>query len=515
MRALLLFPLACLLAFGCKKPGSGESSHGRSHGGGEEAHAQDERTAQITVWSKGYEIFAEHTAPVAKKPARFITHVSELSSGKPRTEGMIKFTLSQGGASFEHPQAKPERPGIYLPAITFPSAGEWAMRVTIPGATNAVIELGTIKVYASEAEAAHPDFPEAPEGLSFLKEQQWRIGLKTAAASRADVTNSMAAPGTLVPAPGNSAAVHSSIAGILVSQETPLGAKVEAGQILGWVEPALTEGAARLVEAQAEATRARAEASRARLAFERVKALHEKQAKSESELQAAESAFLSAQATQVAAESMLGLLQRSGLQVEEGTLRAAIKSPISGILERAYHHPGAKLGVDDRAYLVVDSSKAHVEARIPGPMLLRAKSGGGSALFQPEGMDQMLALETINFSQFIEPGSRLATSVYRLEHNPGLPIGSFGKVHLPTGISTNVIAIPSASIVDEDGQPVVFIQVSGETFEKRDVTVGVQGRWLAEIKSGVNEGERVVSDGAYALLLSTKSGAMPAHGHAH
>ncbi|MGZ8921161.1 MAG: efflux RND transporter periplasmic adaptor subunit, partial [Limisphaerales bacterium] len=75
--------------------------------------------------------------------------------------------------------------------------------------------------------------------------------------------------------------------------------------------------------------------------------------------------------------------------------------------------------------------------------------------------------------------------------------------------------IPSGAIVEEEGVPIAFVQVSGETFEKRDVKLGVQdGRW-AEVIAGVSEGERVVTDGAYALLLSTKSGTIPAHGHAH
>ena len=61
----------------------------------------------------------------------------------------------------------------------------------------------------------------------------------------------------------------------------------------------------------------------------------------------------------------------------------------------------------------------------------------------------------------------------------------------------------------------VFVQVSGETFQKRDVKLGIRdGAWTA-ILSGVAEGERVVTDGAYALLLSTKSGTIPAHGHTH
>jgi hypothetical protein len=36
-----------------------------------------------------------------------------------------------------------------------------------------------------------------------------------------------------------------------------------------------------------------------------------------------------------------------------------------------------------------------------------------------------------------------------------------------------------------------------------------------QVLSGITAGERVVSAGAYEVHLSTVSGAMPAHGHAH
>ena len=81
--------------------------------------------------------------------------------------------------------------------------------------------------------------------------------------------------------------------------------------------------------------------------------------------------------------------------------------------------------------------------------------------------------------------------------------------------AVEALAIPVKAIVEEDGIPIVFVQVSGETYQKRDVVPGVRdGDWI-EAKSGVAEGERVATDGAYAILLSTKSRTLPAHGHAH
>jgi multidrug efflux pump subunit AcrA (membrane-fusion protein) len=57
--------------------------------------------------------------------------------------------------------------------------------------------------------------------------------------------------------------------------------------------------------------------------------------------------------------------------------------------------------------------------------------------------------------------------------------------------------------------------VSGETFEKRELTPGIRdGHWV-QVLDGLSEGERVVTKGAMAIRLASVSGVIPAHGHAH
>jgi len=83
---------------------------------------------------------------------------------------MVKFSLRQGETAFEHPQAAPERPGIYIPAIAFPKTGDWQAALLIPtGGTNAIVELGTIKVYTNEQSAARAEVPLIDESEARTK----------------------------------------------------------------------------------------------------------------------------------------------------------------------------------------------------------------------------------------------------------------------------------------------------------------------------------------------------------
>ena len=48
--------------------------------------------------------------------------------------------------------------------------------------------------------------------------------------------------------------------------------------------------------------------------------------------------------------------------------------------------------------------------------------------------------------------------------------------------------MPSSAIVDDAGRPIVFVQVEGEAFERRPVTLGTREGDLVQVMSGVKPG---------------------------
>jgi multidrug efflux pump subunit AcrA (membrane-fusion protein) len=75
--------------------------------------------------------------------------------------------------------------------------------------------------------------------------------------------------------------------------------------------------------------------------------------------------------------------------------------------------------------------------------------------------------------------------------------------------------IPVSALLEEQGVFFAYVQTEGESFQKRELKLGASdGEWV-HILSGITEGERVVTTGAYQIKLSTASGTMPAHGHEH
>ena len=78
------------------------------------------------------------------------------------------------------------------------------------------------------------------------------------------------------------------------------------------------------------------------------------------------------------------------------------------------------------------------------------------------------------------------------------------------------LAVPAEAVMDENGFTVAYVQIGGETFERRAVSVGeTDGQWTT-ILSGVRPGEYVVTRGAFQIRLSSlNTSEISDHGHVH
>jgi hypothetical protein len=99
-------------------------------------------------------------------------------------------------------------------------------------------------VFTSEEEVAKAPEPESPEGISFLKGQQWKIQTKTEPVATREVVERLRLAGVVSVRPGYRAAVTPPIAGHLMppagASLLSLGARTKAGQVLAMVQPHLT-----------------------------------------------------------------------------------------------------------------------------------------------------------------------------------------------------------------------------------------------------------------------------------
>ena len=537
--------------------GCGSKTAETPHANKGEAAEEEPKTAQITVWGKRFELFIEHRYIVAGSPTRFITHVTDMKTLEPRREGMLTFLMQfSSGDTQEFPCQKPDRTGIYVPSITFPKAGEWkvALRIPVAEGGEVVEEIGKLAVYATQADADKAPEQEAPEGISFLKEQQWKILAGTGAAAKKRMVERIRLAGFVALKPGTKGVVTPPFAGRL---EAPLGKKlptlgerVEAGQVMAVVHPPVagsdlltfhgnqvqikaleTEFAVKGAEIESNAIRERVTFEQAQTTLARVRRLYEEHAKSKRELEEAEFAVRSAQASMDAAAAMKKAYEDAKVRMSalpetfdprKGYPPVELKAPISGVVTDIQAVLGENVSAERTLFAIMDTSSVLIEARISESDLHRAAAGLG-AYFEPPGKKGEIVPLTgdgagrlLMTGQEIDPATRTARLVYEAQNKDGmLKIGLSVSVFLETTRSEEALAIPGSAIVDEDGRPVAYVMLAGEAFEKRDLTLGIRDGGFVQVLSGLEAGERVVTKGAYAVRLASVSTVIPAHGHAH
>ena len=94
--------------------------------------------------------------------------------------------------------------------------------------------------------------------------------------------------------------------------------------------------------------------------------------------------------------------------------------------------------------------------------------------------------------------------------------GSFVELYLKTISNTKALTVPNTSILEEMGNFFVFVQVTPELFEKREIKTGVTDGMYVEVLSGLADDERVVTKGAILIKLAQATGTLDAHsGHVH
>jgi RND family efflux transporter MFP subunit len=516
----------------------------------------EEKTAQVTVWSDRFEIFLEHRLLVVGTPTTFITHVTDLHTLEPRRDGPVRFVLRQGDQTpTVQEEPAPARDGIYLPELTFPQPGEWMVSLRIPLAgAEVVVSLPPFTVFASRAEAERAPEPVAPDGISFLKEQQWKILTQTTPVHRRALVERLRLAGVVAVRPGHSAAVTPPIPGHLLPPPggvmPSLGASVQAGQVLAMVQPHLAgtelltflstqqqiqamqvELTVKAAEADAEAIRARAAVTHAEQTLRRIRALREQNAKSARELEEAEFVQRKATADLTAAEALRTTYDKAKTQLAEhpraldhgnGLPAVELRAPISGVVASVRATVGEHVDTDTSVFTLLNPKSVLIEAQLPEADLGRLGPSHGAlyetaaapGTFVPilgTGGGHLLSVGTT-----VDAKTRTLPLVYEVPNAHGrLRLGMALTVYAETAQAEEAIAVPVSALVDEDGRSVAFVQVSGETFQKRDLTLGIHDGEFVQVVSGLAAGERVVTKGAYAIRLASVSTTIPAHGHAH
>ncbi|MBM4396000.1 MAG: efflux RND transporter periplasmic adaptor subunit, partial [Deltaproteobacteria bacterium] len=496
------------------------------HGG--HGHGGDEDGAPplvFTHFTDRSELFVEFPSLVQGAESRFAAHLTDLAKEGPVDWGKVVVVLSGNGPEERFEAGPADVPGIFRPVARPARTGERTLAlVHESGGVANRHDLGKVMVFASVAAAKEAGAPEAPSGsIPFLKEQQWKLPFATTQVAGGAVRASVAALGTLRPRPEGEARVAAPVAGrLLPAAETfpRIGAEVERGQVLAVLVPKVED--ADLATLDLVAARSRVGLEQARRERERLETLLAQGAVAERRVVEARLAEQAARAEVAAAARRVG--QYRGIEWPDaggGGRGYEVRAPVRGVVVAARVSAGAYVEEGAELFHVADLDRLWLEVRVPEADFGRVRGAGGAS-FRVDGFEEPFEVDPASGGRLVavgglvDPVSRTVPLVFEFA-NPGrtLPAGASARVRVLTGGEATGLVIPASALQEESGMDLAFVMVSGESFDRRVLKLGIRDGDRVQVLAGLSAGERVVSKGACFVRLAASSGAIPAHGHAH
>jgi multidrug efflux pump subunit AcrA (membrane-fusion protein) len=99
----------------------------------------------------------------------------------------------------------------------------------------------------------------------------------------------------------------------------------------------------------------------------------------------------------------------------------------------------------------------------------------------------------------VDPASATADVRLGFTKRTSLAAGTMVQVRLITGSHPKALVIPTAAVVKDDDDTFVMVVTSDNKAHKQAVTIGLQTRELAEVKTGLKAGDLVITHGQDGL----------------
>ncbi len=384
--------------------------------------------------------------------------------------------------------------------------------------------------------------------VKFLMEQQWRIRMKLALVEEQTVARQVTATGRVIPAANHQAVVAPPVGGIILRGNLPrVGQRVAQGQVIATLQQTATsaeqaQAQAAAVAAQSQNTQvalevARLEAERrtaagevesagarldlARREAERARRLYEQKAYSQRQVEAAEAALKTAQAESDAARARVKALDAARevppVNVNIPSVNAAhvVRAPITGVVTKVNKNIGERVAPGEAILEVINFDTVWVEAPIFERDLSLVNGSGKASFTTTAWPGQEFRGTLLDIGEVIDEQKRTAHVIFSVPNaGRALRIGMQANVRIEAAQSVTAMMIPREAVVEDEGKKIVYVLLSGEEFQRREVKLGDEYGENVAVLEGLKAGERVVTQGSLQLKLhELNPGEGPAHTH--
>ena len=203
----------------------------------------------------------------------------------------------------------------------------------------------------------------------------------------------------------------------------------------------------------------------------------------------------------------------AGDQAADDSLSTLVlRSPLDGLIEDIFVARGERVEPGKRMFVVADTSTLWVRALVHERQWTAVEVADGQTVkvTVPGASVHETTAKINHVGATVEAESRSVPLVAELDNDDAhYKPGMFVWVDLPQGQLREALAVPAAAVMRHEGKAFVFVPDGEGRFRRRGIETGIETDTLVEVTRGLEEGEEVVSRGAFLLksrLLLEKEG---------
>ena len=366
----------------------------------------------------------------------------------------------------------------------------------------------TEKPAAAPEKAANGDKEtptEAPEaGQIHLTDAEIKAaGVRTEDAVEVEVHERIAVTATIQANQDRLAHIAPRVSGRIVGIAAKLGDRVKAGQALASLD------SIELGEAHSSYLQADSQYRLAQADFERAEKLYADQIVPQKDYLRSRAEHEKARANLRAASDKLRLMGVTPARSESAMSVFPINAPFAGTVIEKTAVLGELAQPDKGLFTVADLSVVWIEANLFEKDLGKVKTGAKVGVTVAAYPDEVFKGRLTYISSVMDKESRTIKARVEVANTDGrLKPDMFANAAIDTTSAGKALTVPTGAVLLLEGKKALFVREK-DGFEKREVELGdnLGGRFV--IQSGIEEGEAVVVEGAYALkarLLKSKIG---------
>lgn len=499
---ILLFAVLGILLASCSR-----NTEAKSEEAG--AHNHEIEVLKLTAYSNKFEVFAEADAFIVGKSSNILAHFSNLPDFTALENASVTVRLIVDGKEIKQTLKQPTRKGIFKFLIKPEVEGKGKLLFDVISPEGKFqIEVPGIMIYSSACEAgdaAHVRISTTNTTV-FTKEQSWKIDFATELPLSQAFGEVIKTTALIESAQGDEILLTAKTDGIVVFSNKNIleGISIVSGQTLFSISGngfADNNSTVRFMEAKNNFEKANAD-------YQRVKELAKENIVSQKELLRIKNQF---ENSKVIFENLNENFNSSGQN---------IKSPMNGFVKQVFVKNGQYVEAGQVILSVSQNKTLLLKAEVQqkyAPILGLVNSANIRTLYN----NKVYSLEQLN-GNVLSFGKNTNTNNYlipfniQIDNTADFVVGGFVEVYLTTISNTQALTIPNTALLEQQGSYFVFVQITPELFEKREVKIGGSDGKRSEILKGISSLERIVSRGAMLVKLSQASGTLDPHsGHVH